>query len=480
MSMRTLLLPMLLAAAQPAALSAQQPATPPNVILMLIDDMGWTDLGCYGSKYYETPNIDRLARDGMRFTQAHSACTVCSPTRAAVMTGKAPARLHITDWIAGHDRPKARLKIPDWTKHLPLAEVTLAERLKPLGYRSASIGKWHLGGPEFYPEAQGFDVNIGGTDRGSPPSYFSPYGIETLKDGPKGEFLTDRLTDEALGFIGGGEAPFFIYLPHYAVHTPIMGKPEVVEKYQKKRAAGGHGNPVYAALVESVDDSVGRLRAELEKRGQWENTLFIFTSDNGGLSGTVGARGWQRGPTDNSPSRLGKGSAYDGGVHVPLIVTWPAKIKPGTECDTPVISHDLPVTVMDAVGVKAAEGETLDGASLMPLLLEASHLEREAIYWHYPHYHPGGATPHSAVREGDWKLVQFHENSRVELYNLRRDPGEAMDVSDVETDVTVRLTEKLHDWKKEVGAQETELNADYDPEAAWEGHREKGKGKGKK
>jgi arylsulfatase A-like enzyme len=220
--------------------------------------------------------------------------------------------------------------------------------------------------------------------------------------------------------------------------------------------------------VESVDDSVGKLRAELEKRGQWENTLFIFTSDNGGLSGTVGANGWRRGPTDNSPARLGKGSAHEGGVRVPLIVTWPAKIKPGTECDTPVISYDLAPTIMEAVGVQAAQGEALDGTSLMPLLLDTSHLAREAIYWHYPHYHPGSATPYSAIREGDWKLIQFHETGRVELYNLRRDPGEALDVADVEGDVTVRLMEKLIDWKKQVGAQEADLNDAYDPEAVWE------------
>eukprot|EP01031_Cornospumella_fuschlensis_P006984 gene6984-8676_t len=227
------------------AASAQD--RPPNVIFMLIDDMGWTDLGCYGSKYYETPNIDQLAKDGMRFTQAYSACTVCSPTRAAVLTGKAPARLHITDWIVGHQRPHARLKIPEWTQYLPLEEETLAERLKTRGYATASIGKWHLGGTEFYPEKQGFDVNIGGTDGGSPPSYFSPYKIATLPDGPKDEFLTDRLTTEAVGFIEKNkDQPFFVYMPHYAVHTPIMGKPEVVAKYQAKPTEGGHSNPAYA------------------------------------------------------------------------------------------------------------------------------------------------------------------------------------------------------------------------------------------
>jgi arylsulfatase A-like enzyme len=472
---RPISLAVLLSAFSPL-LSAQE--APPNIILMLIDDMGWTDLGCYGSKYYETPHIDQLAKDGMKFTQAYSACTVCSPTRAAVLTGKSPARLHITDWIAGHDRPHARFKIPEWTKQLPSEEETLAERLKTRGYATASIGKWHLGSPDLYPQHQGFDTNIGGTDRGSPPSYFSPYSIDTLKDGPKDEFLTDRLTSEAIGFIERNKAtPFFIYLPHYAVHTPIMGKPEVVAKYQAKRAAGGHSNPVYAALVESVDDSVGRLRATLEKEGLWENTIFIFTSDNGGLSGTVSAKGWSRGPTDNSPSRLGKGSAYDGGVHIPLIVTWPGKINPGSECDTPVISYDHVPTLLEATATKLKDGQIVDGESLMPLLTEKGFLKRDAIYWHYPHYHPGSATPYSAIKEGDWKLIEFLETGKVELYNHRRDPGEMQDTSDIDGDIAQRLTEKLHAWKKEVGAQEPTQNEDYDPETAWGGPAKKGKKK---
>jgi arylsulfatase A len=472
---RSLLLAVLFSVISPL-LPAQE--APPNIILMLIDDMGWTDLGCYGSKYYQTPNIDRLAKDGMKFTQAYSACTVCSPTRAAVLTGKSPARLHITDWIAGHDRPHARLKIPEWTKQLPLEEETLAERLKTRGYATASIGKWHLGGPDLYPQQQGFDTNIGGTNGGSPPSYFSPYKIDTLKDGPKDEFLTDRLTSEAVGFIERNKAnPFFIYLPHYAVHTPIMGKPEVIAKYQAKRGVGGHSNPVYAALVESVDDSVGRLRATLEKEGLWENTIFIFTSDNGGLSGTVGARGWSRGPTDNSPSRLGKGSAYDGGVHIPLIITWPGKINPGSESDTPVISYDHVPTLLEATATKLKDGQIVDGESLMPLLTEKGFLKRDAIYWHYPHYHPGSATPYSAIKEGDWKLIEFLETGKVELYNHRRDPGEMQDTSDIDGDIAQRLTEKLRAWKKEVGAQEPTQNEDFDPETSWEGPARKGKKK---
>jgi arylsulfatase A-like enzyme len=453
----------------------------PNIILMLIDDMGWTDLTCYGSKYYETPHIDRLAKDGMRFTQAYSACTVCSPTRSAIMTGKYPARTHITDWIAGHERPFAKLKIPDWQKSMPLEEETIAERLKTAGYATASIGKWHLGPESLWPTAQGFDVNIGGTDGGSPPSYFSPYKIKTLPDGPEGEFLTDRLTKEAIGFIEQNKAqPFFIYLPHYAVHTPIMAKKEVIAKYQAKKAVGGHSNPVYAGLVESVDDSVGALRAKLDELGLAKDTIFIFTSDNGGLAKMVGTDGWKNGPTDNSPSRLGKGSAFEGGVHIPLIVSWPGKIKPGSVSDAPVISCDHYPTLLEASGVAVKPGHEPDGESLLPLLTQSGSLKRDAIYWHYPHYHPGSATPYSAIREGDWKLIEFFEDNHVELYNLRRDFGEADNVVAENTEKASALRSKLDAWRKAVGAQIPTRNPEYDPDKAWAGGRGEGKAKGKK
>lgn len=468
---------LLLALALLASVSLQAQDRPPNIILVLIDDMGWTDLGCYGSKYYETPNIDQLAKDGMRFTQAYSSCTVCSPTRASLLTGKSPARLHITDWIAGHKRPNARLSIPEWTQYLPEEEETLAERLKTQGYATASIGKWHLGGAEHSPEKHGFDVNIGGTEQGSPPSYFSPYKIATLPDGPKDEFLTDRLTSEAIGFIEKNkDAPFFIYLPHYAVHTPIMGKPEVVAKYQAKKADNGHSNPVYAALVESVDDGVGRLRETLKKLNLAENTIFIFTSDNGGLSNQVNEKGWRRGPTDNSPSRLGKGSAYDGGVHIPLIVAWPETIEAGSECDVPVISYDHLPTLLEATGTPLKEGQVIDGESLMPLLTQKDVLKRDAIYWHYPHYHPGSATPYSAIRAGDWKLIEFFEDQHVELYNIRRDVGEADNVASVEGDIAEQLHKQLDEWRTKVGAQLPTANEMYDSERAWQGEK-KGKKK---
>jgi len=300
-------------AANPTALSAAE--RPPNIVIFFIDDLGATDLGSTGSHFYETPNLDRLAAQGVRFTQAYSACTVCSPTRAALLTGKYPARLHITDWITGHKRPFAKLQVPDWTMHLPLEEVTIAELLKPRGYASASIGKWHLGGPEFFPDKHGFDFTLAGTDRGQPPSYFSPYKIATLPDGPPGEFLTDREAAEACGFIERNkERPFLLYIPHYAVHTPIQGKAEVIAKYQKKAQPDApQKNAAYAALVESVDDSVGRVLAKLDELKLAERTVVIFTSDNGGLLSI----------TRNLGLRAGKGSAYEGGVRVPLIVRWP-------------------------------------------------------------------------------------------------------------------------------------------------------------
>ncbi|WP_395739350.1 sulfatase [Prosthecobacter sp.] len=474
------------ATAQPAPVKVpvvpQLPAgAPPNIIVMLIDDMGWTDLSCYGSKYYETPHIDKLAQDGMRFTQAYSACTVCSPTRAAMMTGKSPARLHITDWIAGHVPSNGRLLIPNWTMHLPLEEETLAERLKTRGYATASIGKWHLGDEEFYPTTQGFDVNIGGMHIGSPPSYFSPYKIATLPDGPKDEFLSDRLADEAVKFIEKNkEKPFYVYLPHYGVHTPIMGKPEVIAKYQAKKAAGGHSNPVYAALVESIDDSVGKLRAKLEELKLAENTIFIFTSDNGGLSGQVNPNGWTRGPTDNSPARLGKGSAYEGGVHIPLIVSWPGLVKPGTTCDVPVITYDHVPTLLAATQTAAKKDQVFDGESLLPLLGQTDTLAREAIYWHYPHYHPGSARPYSAIREGDYKLILFHEDNHVELYNLKLDAGEEDNRAPFDAVRALQLRDKLMAWLKETGAQIPERNPKYDPDKPLNEPRKPGAGKKKK
>lgn len=452
-----LLLALFAAAGNTSAAASDRPL---NFIFILVDDWGWTDLGCYGSSFYETPNLDRLASQGARFTQAYSACTVCSPTRAAVMTGKYPARLHLTDWIKGHVRPHAKLRVPDWTMHLPLEETTIAEALKPAGYATASIGKWHLGDAHLWPTHQGFDVNIAGCDRGSPPSYFSPYNIPTLKDGPAGEFLTDRESAEACRFIEANkDRPFFLYLPHYAVHTPLMGKKEVVAKYQAKIKPGQpQANATYAALVESVDDSVGRIVRQLDALGIADRTVLFVTGDNGGLV--------LRGITSNLGVRAGKGSAYEGGVRVPLIVRWPGVVKPGTVIDTPVMSIDYLPTIVDMAGRGARAGDTVDGKSIVPLLRGAdkpSAWTRDALYWHYPHYHPGGATPYSAIRVGDWKLIEFFEDGHVELYNLKADQAETRDLAALEKNRVADLRARLQAWRKSVGAQLPTPNPDYDP-----------------
>ena len=448
------------------------PKRSPNVIIVLIDDMGLTDLSCYGSKFYESPNIDQLAKDGVRFTQGYSACTVCSPTRAALLTGKYPARLHITDWIPGHERPKAKMKIPEWQKFLPFEEITLAEQLKSAGYATASIGKWHLtpglkeGDEAYYPDKHGFDVNIGGYARGQPPSYFSPYKIPTLTDGPIGEYLTDREANEAVKFIEANkDKPFFLYLPHYAVHQPIAGKPEVVAKFKAKDTTDlKQKNATYAALVSSVDDAMGTIRAALKRLKIDEQTIIIFTSDNGGLIGT----------TDNSPLRAGKGSAYEGGVRVPLIMFWPGVTKAGTLEPTPAISIDIYPTVLEMTGIKPLQS-LIDGNSLASLLKSGVKPDRDTIFWHYPHYHPGGATPYSAIRSGDYRLVHFYEDGHDEMYNVATDVSETKDLAVTEPDRAKALRIRLDAWLKSVDAQLPTTNPAYDPAAD-----NAGKAKGKK
>ncbi len=464
-----------------AAVAVHAAPRPPNLIFFLIDDWGWTDGGTFGSTFYETPNIDRLARESVKFTQAYAACTVCSPTRAAVMTGKYPARLHLTDWIAGHQRPFAKLKIPDWQMHLPLEETTIAEALKARGYATGTFGKWHLGDEAFYPEKQGFDVNFGGCHMGSPRSYFPPYGIPNITDEQPGEMLSDRLTREALKFIEANrDRPFFLYFPHYAVHTPIAGKPEVVAKYQRKLATNTsvHTNPVYAALVESVDDSVGAVMKRLAELGLTDNTVIFLTGDNGGLSGTRNAQGWRPGPTRNDPLRLGKGSDYEGGVRVPLLVKWPGVTRPGSVNDTtPVISVDYFPTLLAIAGAPAPAAGAVDGETIVPLLRGATAMKRDAIFWHYPHYHPGSATPYSAIREGDWKLIDVYEDHHVELYNLREEIGEKSDLSDRHPDIVARLQAKLDAWRVSVGAQLPTANPNYDPARIFDSAAGTGKGK---
>lgn len=437
-----------------------------NIVLMLADDLGWSDLGCYGADLHETPHLDRLSREGVRFTQAY-AMPVCSPTRAALLTGKHAARLHMTIWregslsreaeVARYDR---RLLPPTTVSDLPLGEQTLAEALKAVGYLTFHVGKWHLGDAGHSPETQGFDVNVGGTHWGAPPTYFHPFRgafgqareyryVPGLGLGKPGDFLTDRLTEEALRLMDeAGDRPFFLNLWFHNPHTPIEGKPKRVEHFRSRLRAGmHHQNPNYAAMIASLDENVGRILAHLEKRRLADRTLVIFLSDNGGY---VNEFKGQR-VTDNAPLRSGKGSLYEGGIRVPLLMRLPGVTRKGGTCHERVTCMDLFRTVAALTG---AGGETaVDGLSLVPLLRDpGARLQREALYFHYPHYY-ATTTPVSAVRAGDWKLLEFHEDHHVELYDVGQDMAEAHNRAAEEPDRVRGLLGQLHRWLGDVGAQ---------------------------
>jgi arylsulfatase A len=431
----------------PGAAAAADAAAKPNVVFILIDDLGWADVACYGSTFHETPEIDRLARQGMRFTDAYAACCVCSPTRASILTGKYPARLHLTNWIKGFRPANPKLLDPDWTMHLRHEEVTLAEALKPAGYASAAVGKWHLGDAEYRPETQGFDLNVGGDHRGQPPTYFSPFRIPGVPDGKPGDYLTDRLTDEAEKFMEANrDRPFFLYLSHYAVHTPLQAKKDLTEKYQAKvKPESAQRNAVYAAMIDSVDESVGRVMRKLDALRIADRTAVFFTSDNGGLASV----------TSNAPLRAGKGSPWEGGVREPLIVAWPGVVKPGSVCNAPVSSVDYYPTILEMAGAAGdpRHNAAVDGESIVPLLKQTGSLKRSEVFWHFPHYHGGGATPYGAVRQGDYKLVEFYEDGRVELYNLKDDIGERRDLAGQMPEKAAALRRRLEGWRRDVGAQ---------------------------
>jgi len=451
---------------------------PPNFVFFLIDDLGWRDLGSFGSTFHLTPNIDRLATSGMRFTQTYAASPVCSPTRASILTGRHPARLDITDWIGGSQR--GELLPAEYVDHLLPEEVTLAEVLKGEGYATGYFGKWHLGNAPHLPESQGFDMNVGGTGAGQPASYFFPYKAEEgrnpfwdvpgLDGGEEGEYLTDRLTDEALAFLDERrDQPFLLYLAHFAVHTPIQSKEELVEGYaarrdslppvegplqesehERARTRLVQDDPAYAGMVQSVDESVGRILDRLDDLGLAENTVVIFMSDNGGLSTLAGER---VGPTTNSPLRAGKGWLYEGGIRTPMIIRWPGRAAAGTESDVPVQSTDFFPTMVEMVGASDVAAGPLDGLSLVPLLTGSSDLRRDAIFWHFPHYHGSGNRPSGAIRMGRWKLVEWFEDGTVELYDLEADPGEREDISETETEKVSELLARLRSWRSEVGAK---------------------------
>lgn len=474
-------------------LSSNALSKPENIVIFFVDDLGWTDLGCAGSDFYETPNIDKLAKEGVKFTSAYAACTVCSPSRAALMTGQSPARLHVTDFIPGHPFENTPLNIPEWTQVLEKKHKTIPELLKPHGYVSAHLGKWHLahrdgytrGGPDSpdpdnYPIAHGFDINIGGCEHGAPPSYFWPYGkgktLEDKKDNsiyrtlPKdgspddaheGEYLTNRLATEAEKLVTqfhDEDKPFFINFCFYNVHTPLMGRPDLVEKYKKKLAENPtrkHTNVKYAAMVESVDEAIGRVVAKLKETGEYDNTLIIFSSDNGGLKPAA---------TDNSPIRQGKGTIYEGGVRVPTIIRLPGSDQSGKMCHEPVITMDFLPTIFDAIEQPLPEEVTsvLDGISLMPLLRDTrAKLDREALFWHYPHYHSEGAQPYSAVRAGNWKLIEI-TGMGVELYDLSSDIHEDINLVAERPEKAKELHRMLYDYLRKVGAQMPSPNPTFD------------------
>jgi arylsulfatase A-like enzyme len=444
---------------------------PWNIVLILADDLGWADLPAYGGDFHETPNLDRFAKDAVRFTQAYAASPVCSPTRASLMTGKSPARLGMTTWVESAMAPPhhRRLLPPASRENLPLTERTLAKALRSGGYATAHVGKWHLGTAGYYPEAQGFDINIGGTLWGAPQTYFYPYTgskhyggefryIPHLEWGVPGEYLTDRLTDEALNVINHlQEGPFFLNLWHYAVHTPVESKPGLLHDFERKRKPGyKHRNAGYAGMIKSLDESVGRVLKHLDDTGLADRTVVIFASDNGGYTEPFD----NQPVTTNAPLRSGKGSLYEGGIRVPLMVRWPGVTPLGAVCDVPVISTDLYRTMLEIAGISSNDASQ-DGMSLTPLFKNPSRsFPRTELFFHYPHYYPT-TTPVSAVRSGDWKLLEYFEDGRLELYNIKEDLSETNNLALQMPDLSAGLHAKLRKWRHETGAKLPTPNPDY-------------------
>ncbi|MFB9058241.1 sulfatase [Mariniflexile ostreae] len=449
-----------------------------NVVFILVDDLGWTDLGYSGSTFYETPHIDALSNTSIQFTDAYASASICSPTRASILTGKHPAHINITDWIPGDDNQDMRLLGPQDLHELPLHETTFAEVLKSNGYSTFFAGKWHIGDEGFLPDNQGFDVNLGGYHMGQPPGgYYSPYKNPYLTDGPKNEFLTDRLTDESIKFLDTiQDKPFLLYVSYYTVHTPIQANKRHVTRFREKlktmdslvttEKREGHAitrvvqnNPEYASMVYALDENVGRLIDKLKKEGLYDNTTIIFTSDNGGLTTIKEGLNYQK-PTAVHPLRAGKGWLYEGGVRVPLLIK-PAYYKAGGRVvSEPVISHDFFPTILTQTQVALNPSLQIDGVDLSPLFTENS-LDRKDIFWHYPHYHASGWTPGAAIRQGDWKLIEFYEANTVELYNLSDDISETHNLALQNPEKVKTLRKRLRDLQEAVNANKATINSAF-------------------
>lgn len=457
--------------------SQSRAADQTNFVFFLVDDLGWADLGCYGSTFHETPHIDRLAASGMRLTHGYAACPVCSPTRASIMTGRHPVRVDITDWIPGQgNRPTNRLLHPEDRDNLALEEVTIAEVLKAHGYQTFFAGKWHLGNKGHWPTDQGFDFNIGGNSKGSPPGgYYAPWTNPTLTAREDGEYLTERLTEESLRFLDqrDPDRPFLLYLSYYNVHTPIQPYKKRVGHFQEKAgeffqdtvkvivehegvSRPRQDNAAYASMVAAVDDSVGALMQKLAELDLEENTVVMFFSDNGGLC-TLRNR---PGPTCNLPLRASKGWLYEGGVREPTLIRAPGVTKAGSESDTPVVSMDFFPTILSLAGIDRKPRLHADGVDLVPLL-QGGTLKPRPLYWHYPHYHGSTWKPGASIRDGQWKLIEFYHYEEVELYNLARDPGEQENLAEEFPDVTARLRKKLAEWQRKMKAKMPVPNPDY-------------------
>jgi len=427
----------------------------PNFLFILVDDMGWSQLGCYGSDFYRTPNIDALAAEGMRFTDAYAAAPVCSPTRASIMTGKYPARLHLTDFIAGNSFPYAKYTQPRWQKFLPLREVTIGEALGQQGYVTASLGKWHLSQAKRPPESLPYNPDRQGFDRTL--ITYKPDSRDNPEEDPHN---VGQITDRALEFIEDHtEEPFFLLVSHNSIHSPLLGRRELVGRYRKKPGVDDEANnPVLAAMIEDLDSSVGRLLDKLDESGLAEDTVVIFFSDNGGLKRAA----------SQYPLRSGKANLYEGGIRVPLIVRWPGKVRRSGICAEPVISTDFFPTILDIAGLRMAENPELDGVSLVDLLTERGKPRREALYWHYPHYHTSSIGPCGAVRRGRYKLIEWYDltrspsGKRYELYDLADDIGESKDISAAQPGRAERLADLLARWRENVSAQMLEPNPNYD------------------